>query len=73
MLAYNFNNWFRRLVLSKSMKSNRIETIRLKIVKIASKIVNSSRYSIFKLCSSCPYKDEFWDTLNRISNLAISP
>ena len=73
MLAYNFNNWFRRLVLSKSMKSNRIETIRLKIVKIAAKIVNSSRYSIFKLCSSCPYKDEFWDTLNRINNLAISP
>lgn len=73
MLAYNFNNWFRRLALSKSMKSNRMETIRLKIVKIAAKIVNSSRYLTFKLCSSCPYKNEFWDTLNRINNLAISP
>lgn len=31
MLAYNFNNWLRRLALSKSMKSNRMETIRLKI------------------------------------------
>lgn len=73
MLAYNFNNLFRRLALSKAMKSNRMETIRLKIVKIAAKVVKSSRYLTFKLCSSCPYKDEFWDTLNRINNLAISP
>lgn len=73
MLAYNFNNWFRRLALSKSMKSNRMETIRLKLVKIAAKIVNSSRYLTFKLCSSCPYKNEFWDTLNRINNLCFSP
>lgn len=73
MLAYNFNNWFRRLALSKSMKSNRMETIRLKLVKIAGKIVNSSRYLTFKLCSSCPYKNEFWDTLSRINNIAISP
>jgi len=73
MLAYNFNNWFRRLALSKSMKTNRIETIRLKLIKIAAKIVNGSGYLTFKLCSSCPYKNEFWDTLNRISTLAISP
>lgn len=73
MLAYNFNNWFRRLALSKSMQSNRMETIRLKIVKIAAKIVNSSRYLTFKLCSSCPYKNEFWDTLMRINDLAFSP
>lgn len=73
LLAYNFNNWFRRIALSKSMKSNRIETIRLKLIKIAAKIVNSSRYLTFKLCSSCPYKNEFWDTLQRINNLMLSP
>ena len=69
MLAYNFNNWFRRLVLSKSMISNRIDTIRLKLIKIAAKIVTGGRYLTFKLCSSCPYKNEFWDTLFRIKNL----
>jgi len=73
MLAYNFNNWFRRLALSKNMKSSRMETIRLKLIKIAGKIINSSRYLTFKLCSSCPYKNEFWDTLTRINNIAISP
>lgn len=35
MLAYNFNNWFRRLCLPKKMKSNRIETFRNKMVKVA--------------------------------------
>lgn len=69
MLAYNFNNWFRRLVLSKSMISNRIDTIRLKLIKIAAKIVTGGRYLTFKICSSCPYKNEFWDTLFRINNL----
>lgn len=69
MLAYNFNNWFRRLVLSKSMTSNRIDTIRLKLIKIAAKIVTGGRYLTFKLCSSCPYKNEFWNTLFRIKNL----
>lgn len=73
MLAYNFNNWFRRLALSKSMISNRMDTIRLKMVKIAAKVINSSRYLTFKLCSSCPYQNEFWDTLNRINNLTCSP
>ena len=43
MLAYNFNNWFIRLVLSKSIISNRIDTIRLKLIKIAAKIVTGGR------------------------------
>jgi hypothetical protein len=59
MLAYNFNNWFRRLVLCKSMISSGIKTIRMKLVKIATEIVKSSRYLNFKLCSTCVYKDEF--------------
>ncbi|WP_115640005.1 transposase [Clostridium putrefaciens] len=58
-LAYNFNNWFRRLALSKYIKSNRMEPIRLKLIKVVAKIVTSSRYLTFKLCSSCPYKNEF--------------
>jgi hypothetical protein len=28
MLAYNFNNWFRRLCLPEQIKPNRMETIR---------------------------------------------
>lgn len=68
-LAYNLFNWFRRLVLPANMRKQRIDTIRLKLIKIAAKVVHSARYQIFKLCSSCPYKQEFNDTLSNISRL----
>ena len=55
-LAYNIFNWFRRLALSANMRKQRIDTVRLKILKIVAKVVNSARYTTFKLCSSCPYK-----------------
>ena len=68
-LAYNIFNWFRRLALSANMRKQRIDTVRLKLLKIAAKVVHSARYITFKLCSSCPYKNEFYETLSNISNL----
>lgn len=68
-LAYNLFNWFRRLALSASMRKQRIDTIRLKLLKIAAKAVRSARYIVFKLCSSCPYKKEFYETLANIRGL----
>jgi len=59
VLAYNLNNWFRRLCFSESMQENRIETIRMKIIKVAAKVIKTGRYLKFKLCSSCAYKKEF--------------
>lgn len=69
VLAYNLFNWFRRLVLSTSMRKQRIDTIRLKLLKVAAKAVHSARYIVFKLCSSCPYKREFYETLSNIQRL----
>lgn len=68
-LAYNVFNWFRRLALAVSMRKQRIDTIRLKLLKIAARMVKSARYKYFKLCSSCPYKKEFYETLENIRNL----
>ena len=68
-LAYNIFNWFKRLALSAKMRKLQIDTIRLKLLKIAAKVVHSARYIIFKLCSSCPYKDEFYETLENIRGL----
>lgn len=65
-LAYNLFNYFRRLVLPKSMSKMLIDTIRMKLIKIASRVTRSARYLIFKLCSSCPYKKEFYKTLENI-------
>lgn len=68
-LAFNIFNWFKCLALSVKMRKQQIETIRLKLLKIAAKVVHSARYTIFKLCSGCPYKDEFYETLENIRNL----
>ena len=68
-LTYNIFNWFKRLVLSSKMRKQQIDTIRLKLLKIAAKVVHSARYITFKLCSSCPYKDEFYETLENIRRL----
>ena len=70
-LAYNIFNWFRRLVLSANMRKQRIDTVLLKLLKIAAKIIRSARYMTFKLRSSCPNKDEFYKTLFNISKLCI--
>ena len=70
-LAYNIFNWFRRLVLSAKMRKQRIDTVRLKLLKIAAKVVHSARYITFKLCSSCPHKNEFYETLSNIGKLNI--
>lgn len=70
-LAYNIFNWFRRLALSANMCKQCIDTVRLKLLKIATKVVRSARYITFKLCSSCPYKKEFYETLTNISRLQV--
>lgn len=68
-LAYNLFNWFRRLALPADMRKQRIDTIRLKLLKVAAKAVRTSRYIIFKLCSHCPYKPEYYETLTNIQTL----
>lgn len=70
-LAYNIFNWFRRLALSANMRKQRIDTVRLKLQKIAAKVVRSARYITFKLCSSCPYKSEFYKTIFNIGKLNV--
>jgi hypothetical protein len=69
MLAYNFNNWFRRLCLPEKLKPSRMETLRNKLIKIAGKLIYSGRYWTWKLCSSCIYREPFIQTLNNIQRL----
>ena len=69
VLAYNLFNWFRRLVLPRSFQKLQVDTIRIKLLKVAAKLVRSARYLTFKLCSHCPYKNEFYETLDHIYGL----
>lgn len=68
-LAYNLFNWFRRLVLPKAMQSMEANTIRMKLMKIAARRVSSGRYQTFRLCSNCPYQEEFIETFQNIQAL----
>ena len=69
MLAYNLFNWFKRLVLPQHFRKMQIGTIRLKLLKIAARTVRKARYLYFRLCSSCPYQGEFYETLQNIWRL----
>ena len=51
------------------MRKQRIDTIRFKLLKIAARVVRTARYKYIKLCSSCPYKKEFYETLENIRSL----
>jgi len=68
-LAYNIFNWFRRFALPEQLRRHTVDTIRVKLIKIAARIVRSARYVVFKLCSHCPYKDYFYKTLENIRML----
>ena len=70
-LAYNLFNWFRRLALAVSMRKKSLDTIRLELLKIATRVVHSARYITFKLCSSCCHKKEFFETLENIQRLPV--
>ena len=70
-LVYNIFNLFRRLVLPAQMRKHLIDTVRLKLLKIATKVVRSSRYIKFNLCSSCPYKEEVFQIFENIWQLKV--
>jgi hypothetical protein len=71
-LAYNLNNWIRRLCFPKHNQSDRIGTIRTKLIKIAAKIVKTGRYIYYQLASSCPNKKLFFKVLDNIQNLEFT-
>ncbi|MCJ7840921.1 transposase [Lederbergia sp. NSJ-179] len=71
VLAYNLNNGLRRFGMPKEMKKHRIQTIRMRLIKIAGRIIHSGRYITFKLSSSSLYKGAFFSTLNRIQQLPV--
>lgn len=71
LLAYNLTNWLRNLAFPPEQKNMQIDTIRTRIIKVASKLVKSGRSLYFKLSSSFVYQEFFWKVLSRIQNPQI--
>ncbi|VUX19674.1 Uncharacterised protein [[Ruminococcus] torques] len=69
--GYNIFNWFRRLALSANMRKQCIDTVRVKLLMIATKVVRSVRYITFKLYSCFHYKSEFYETISNIGKLNV--
>lgn len=69
VLAYNLNNLMRRLCFSKDEKPKRMHSLRTMLTKVAGRFIQSGRYSMFKLCSSYPYKQFFVKLFERIEDL----
>lgn len=72
LLAYNFTNWLRTLTFPPVAKGIQIQTIRTRLIKVASKLVKSGRYLHFKLASSFVYTRFFSDVLTRVQQLAFN-
>lgn len=66
-----FLNWFKRLVFPKHFQKMQIETFRLKLIRIAARVIRSSRYRSFRFCSNYSYKDAFRVILLNIQQLQI--
>ena len=71
LLAYNLTNWLRTLCFPEKQKTMQIDTIRTRIIKVASKLVKSGRSLYFKLASSFVYQEFFWRVLQRIQRLKL--
>lgn len=70
LLAYSIFNYFRRLALPESMRSDRIETVRFKLVKIAARVISHAGKIEVRLCSHCPNRNGFIDTFRNIQELS---
>lgn len=71
LLAYNLTNWMRTLCFPKGQKTMQIDSIRTRLIKVASKVVKSGRSLCFKLSSRFVYQNFFWDVMSRIQKLQI--
>lgn len=71
LLAYNLTNWLRSLCFPEGQKNMQIQTIRTRIIKVASKLVKSGRSFYFKLSSSFVYQEFFWKVLRRIQSIRL--
>lgn len=58
-----------RSVLKRVGKKLQIDTIRLRLFKVAGKLVNTARRIYMKLSSSHVYQTEFYDVFHRIQRI----
>jgi hypothetical protein len=71
ILAYNLGNFFRQLVLPKSVRHWTMTTLREKVTKIDAKVVCHTRYIIFQMAKVAVSRALFVAILGRIRRLGF--
>ena len=69
VLAYNPDNFLRRLVLPRKIKHWSLRSLLVKLIKIGAKVVRHSRYITFQMAEVAIDKRLFAEILTRIERL----
>lgn len=69
VLAYNIVNFLKTCCFDKKWKGLQMNTIRLRLLKIAGKLVSTARQMYLKLSSSHVYHAEFYNVFKRIQRI----
>ena len=69
LLAYNLVNFLRTLCFEPKSKGLQVNTIRLRLFKVAGKLVNTARQTYLKLSSYHVYQREFYAVFRKIQRI----
>lgn len=69
LLAYNVVNFLRTVCFEPKSKGLQVNTIRLRLFKVAGKLVNTARQIYLKLSSSHVYQREFYAVFRQIQRI----
>ena len=69
LLAYNIVNFMRTLCFTKASAGMQVDTIRLRLFKVAGKLVRTGRRLLLKLSSYHVYQELFYQVLGNIQQL----
>lgn len=69
LLAYNVANFMRTLCFTPGSASMQVDTIRLKLFKVAGKLVRTGRRLLLNLSYYHVYQDLFYQVLGNIQQL----
>lgn len=69
VLAYNLVNFLKTLCFKEEWKGIRVDTIRLRLLKVAGKLVRTGRQLFLKLTSHHVFQKEFYSVFHRIRKL----
>ena len=69
-IAYNLFNWMKRLTLDAKMGKGQADGIRLRLLKVAGKVVRHGRRTWLELCSCFPYRRQLEEALRKVDLLA---